>query len=355
MADEKRRIRQPTFRLTVDGKDISRTVNNRLINLTLTDNREGEADQLDIELGDEDGLLDIPARGAEIRCWLGWEGDGLTDKGRYTVDEIEHSGAPDRLTIRARSADLREGIATKREQSWHGTTIGQIVETIAKRNKLTPSVAAKLAKLTLGHIDQTSESDISFLQRLAGQFDAIATVKQKNLIFLPMGQATTASGAALPTVSIARSSGDQHRFTAQDREACVSVRAYYTDHASGNQREIIVRDTTKKENSKTYSSAEDVKTLRHVYASKTNAKRAAEAALKKAKRGVAQFSINLAEGRPEITPELPATVSGFKPVIDGQGWIVTRVTHTLNDSGLVTALEMESRVVIEMNVESDGE
>ncbi|MDI8752169.1 acetyl-CoA sensor PanZ family protein, partial [Salmonella enterica subsp. enterica serovar Montevideo] len=42
----------------------------------------------------------------------------------FTVDEIEHSGAPDRLTIRARSADFRETLNTRREKSWHQTTVG---------------------------------------------------------------------------------------------------------------------------------------------------------------------------------------------------------------------------------------
>lgn len=56
---------------------------------------------------------------------------------------------------------------------------------------------------------------------------------------------------------------------------------------------------------------------------------------------MASFSITLAIGRPELFPDLPATVSGFKPAIDNTDWILTRVTHTLSDNGLGTALELE--------------
>ena len=49
--------------------------------------------------------------GALLSPGMGWKG---TDdfKGEYTVDEVEHSGAPDSITIRARSADLRGSLKT---------------------------------------------------------------------------------------------------------------------------------------------------------------------------------------------------------------------------------------------------
>ncbi|MEB0038843.1 phage late control D family protein, partial [Pseudomonas sp. RTS2] len=80
----------------------------RLVSLELTDNRGIEADQLSITLSDHDGLLVMPSKGALAELWLGWSDTGLVSKGTYIIDEIEHSGAPDILSIRARSADLRK-------------------------------------------------------------------------------------------------------------------------------------------------------------------------------------------------------------------------------------------------------
>ncbi|MBI2306109.1 MAG: hypothetical protein HYU78_02290 [Rhodocyclales bacterium] len=90
-------------------------------------------------------------------------------------------------------------------------------------------------------------------------------------------------------------------------------------------------------------SADNVKTLRHVYSSKANAQRAARAEWRRLQRGVATFSITLARGRAELIPELPATVAGFKREIDSTDWILAKVTHSVSDAGFTTALELEIR------------
>ncbi|STO65214.1 Late control protein D protein [Escherichia coli] len=42
----------PAFSISIEGKDITTVLDNRLMSLTLTDNRGFEADQLDLELDD---------------------------------------------------------------------------------------------------------------------------------------------------------------------------------------------------------------------------------------------------------------------------------------------------------------
>jgi phage protein D len=340
--------KSPRFKILVGSKDISKLVNDRLVSVSLTDNRGFEADQLDITLDDSDGLLEIPPRGAIVSVSLGWSDSGLVDKGQYTVDEVEHSGAPDQLTIRARSADLRAGLSVKKERSWHQTTVGAIVETIAKQNNIQHRLGQGLAEQAISHIDQTSESDASFLSRLAKMFDAIATVKDSSLLFMKAGQATTASGQPLGKVLITRQSGDSHRFGIADRGAYSGVKAAWQNTKTAKKETTTVKRKPRKKKAagpgqgEVIQGADDnVKTLRHVYASKTNAERAAKAEWEKLQRGVAQFSITLAYGRPELFPELPASVSGFKPIIDKQDWIISRATHSLTDSGYTTALELE--------------
>jgi phage protein D len=317
----------------------------------LTDHRGLEADQLDVTLSDHDRKLDIPPRGAKLHVWLGWSDTGLLDKGIYVADEIEHSGTPDILTIRARSADLRDSFSDRKERSWHGKKCGEIVETIAGENGLTPACSPDLAGEAVEHVDQTGESDASFLTRLAEQFDAIATVKSGQLLFFKIGRGKSLSGEDLPTVSLTRQSGDRHRFSVADREGCKAVRAWWHDKKTAKKKEVIVRagDDDKKdkdkrkakEKQKTAVEDGNIKTLRHIYASAKNAKRGAKAALDKAQRGVATFSLSLARGRPEIFPDLPATVSGFKPAMDGRAWLVTEVKHSLSNSGMTTDIELE--------------
>lgn len=352
--------RSPAFSVTVDGYNITHLVNQRLVSLTLTDNRGFEADTLDLVLDDADGLLQLPRKGATVRVAIGWTDTGTVDKGSYVVDELEHSGAPDQLSIRARSADLREGLTTKRDQSWHATTVGDVIQTIAVRNDLLPSISQALASIAVEHLDQTNESDVNLLSRLAEWHGATATVKDGRLLFIPSGGGKTASGKPLPAVTIDRKEGDRHRFAVADREAYTAVRAYYFDVRKAMRGEVQVNDKTAKtirEQSTattatpatpetpdpSVSDTGNTKSLRHTYANKDNALRAAHAEWARLQRGVATFSLTLAEGRPELTPELPASVTGFKPQIDTIAWTLTKVMHSLTDSGYTTAVELEVR------------
>ncbi|WP_306309485.1 phage late control D family protein [Xenorhabdus yunnanensis] len=231
---------KPAFRLEINNKDISGKIQSRLISLTLTDNRGLESDQLDIELDDADGMLSLPRRGDVLTLELGWHGHSLTPKGKFVVDEIEHVGAPDRLTIRARSADFRGDLNVKRENSYHKQTLENIVSTIAARNQLKFQISKELQGISM-HIDQTNESDVSFLTRIAKQEGAIASVKNGELLFVLQGQNKTASGQAILPVLITRESGDSHRFSLSDREAYTSVVAQWQDTRIATKQTVKLR------------------------------------------------------------------------------------------------------------------
>ncbi|SDP45938.1 hypothetical protein SAMN04488595_109193 [Ralstonia sp. 25mfcol4.1] len=351
----------PVYRLRQGPKDITNRFAGRLISLTLTDNRGFEADQLDIELDDADGMLALPDKGTMLSLGIGWADTGVVDKGQYKVDELEHSGPPDRLTIRARSVDLSGGMTTRKERSFRGQTIGAIVGGIAAMNALASVVAPTLLGLVIDHIDQTGESDANFLTRLAKDHDAIATVKAGKLLFIKTGDAKSATGIKLPTVELTRASGDTHSFLIADRENYNGVKAYYQDARRAVKGEVVIDASNavkvvtkpaptkkrKKGQKKTVADVmanpnpDNVKVLRHTYASKTNAERAARAEWQRIQRGVASFRMTLARGRPELFPELPAVVRGWKPQIDSTRWIITRVTHNLSDHGYTTTLELE--------------
>jgi phage protein D len=175
----------PAFKVSIEDKDLTAIVSPRLINLTLTLCRGDESDQLDISLDDSDGKLALPPRGAQIALALGWQATGLVDMGKFTVDEVEHNGAPDTITLRARSANLIDTFKQQQEHSFHKTTLGAIIEAIAFRNELASGVSARLRDTAIEHIDQTHESDAAFLRRLGRKYDAVATVKNDTLLFIP--------------------------------------------------------------------------------------------------------------------------------------------------------------------------
>lgn len=353
----------PAFMLKLDNDDITQDFSDRLISLTMTDNRGFEADQLD----DTDGQIAMPPRGATLTLWLGWQGSALIKKGTFTVDEIEHRGAPDTLTIRGRSADFRGTLNSRREQSWHDTTLGQIVETIAARNKLTASVADTLKAVAVPHIDQSQEFDAVFLSRLADRNGASVSVKAEKLLFLKAGSGKTASGKPIPQMTLERGDGDRHQFAIADREAYTGVTAkwLHTKDPKPEKQKVKLKRKPKEKHlralqhpkatkapAKTKAKkeqearegeymtgeADNVLELTTIYATKAQAK------WDKLQRGVAEFSISLAIGRADLFPETPIAVKGFKRVIDDQAWIISRVVHNLNGNGYTTGLELEVKV-----------
>ena len=328
-------MKQPTpiYRITLDGNDLTSAIAPRLISLSLTETRGEDADTLDVSLEDSDGRLSIPKRGAVLDVAFGWQGTGLVNKGKFTIDEVEHAGTPDTITMRGRSASLSKGLGERREKSWHGQSIKTIVNTIAGKHKLTPKVAADLAKIVIGHIDQSNESDMSFLGRLAKRFDAVMNVKDGNLLFMPIGGAVTASGKPLTALNITRKHGDRHRYHVAEREAYEGVRAYWYENGKKKRHSVIVGG----ENN------QNMKVLPENYPSQAEAEAAATAELKRVKRGQATMNLELAIGIPELFPEMPVTLSGWKPEIDDTPWLLRRVSHELNNSGYTCGCEFEVR------------
>ena len=369
----------PAFMLTINSKDITGNISNRLRSLTLTDNRGFEADQLDIELDDADGLVELPIRGAVLTLFLGWKGFALVGKGSFTVDEVEHRGAPDTVTVRARSADFRGTLNSRREESWHDTTLGGVVEAIAARNKLGSSVAPELAKIPLPHVDQSQESDVKFLTRLAERNGGEISVKAGKLLLIKAGRGVTASGKAIQQVTISRSDGDRHQFSIADRGAYTGVTAKWLHTKDPKPQAQKVKLTRKEKEKKTSTAAhpkaktpvkvpearegeymageaDNVFALTTIFASKAQAMRAAQAKWDKLQRGVAEFSISLAMGRADLYPETPVRVTGFKRVIDEQSWIITKVTHSLSSGGFTTSLELEVKLSdVDYDSEEAGE
>jgi Bacteriophage probable baseplate hub protein len=82
-----------------------------------------------------------------------------------------------------------------------------------------------------------------------------------------------------------------------------------------------------------------VLSLRHRYANKTEALRAAYSALARSKRASGTISVRLAGFHPDLLAEGKVDLQGIHPDLTGE-WLVTRVTHPLSGT-LTTSFEAE--------------
>lgn len=323
---------RPVYAVTVDG--VSVPLHDRLVSLSVRRERGFEADSLEMVIDDTDGRVEIPPEDARVRVQIGWAPQGLgaadmTDLGEYVIDDTEHNGPPDQITIRGSSADFRAGLKEKRTESYDQTTLGGIIDEMAARHGLTAAVAPGLAAEFIEHIDQTDESDAHLLTRLGEQYDAVATIKEGRLLFTPSGQGRSASGLPLLPAVIQRSDGDAHTWSRPAREqGYTGVAVTWMDRSAFQAQELIVGDEG------------NLHRMRRTFPSEEEARSAAEAEWKRLQRADRTLRLTL-PGRGDLPPETPAVVHGFKADIDGSGWIVASDDHALDDNGWTVDVELE--------------
>lgn len=327
-------IKTPVCIITANNQPLNVLISSRILSVTVTDNRANEADELSIVLDDSDGALELPKRGVKLNCKMGFLGEDIHDKGDFVVDETEWSGTPDLITVKASSANFKSKIKEAKSKSYHRKKFGEIAAEVAKNHELTLVMTADLKAINLAHVDQTNESDLNLLQRLAKQNGAEMAVKKDRLLIFKAGSAKTASGKDLPAITLTRNDGDQFRYTEQDRESDhTGVSASYQDTGKAKREKAVAGEKGK------------VKHLKGTFANKEEAERASKAKMAEIKRQMAKFSITTAYGIPEISTESPVKLNGFKAEVDKLKWIVEKATHSYAKSGgLTSLLELEANI-----------
>jgi len=322
------------LRLTLDGADLADKINPRQVDLSLSERRGGEADELSVTLQNADGRLALPEPGKVLSLSLGWLSGadvpvGLVNKGRFTVDEVEASGPPDVVQIRARSIDLNGDYRKRRTQAWKGTTLGAVLDAIARRNGVSAQVHPDLAGKPLGSIEQHGKSDLAFVKDLGARYDALATWKDRKLLFMPIGSTTTAGGKPIPATTLTRQDGWSWRFTRVQRDEYDGAEATWHDQDSGKRKKVS-------------TGGQKAKRLKRVYASEADARQAAQAEASKRKRGSYQFEYELAIADTRLQPNQRVTLSGWGPKIDGVRWLLASVDTTLGSVGIKQRITLES-------------
>lgn len=332
----------PDFLIKQGDADISQNFRIRLLSLTITDKRGMEADTLTLELDDSDGKIVIPRRGELLSVYIGWQGAALFNKGTFSITEISHSGAADKLKIAGYSADIGSALKEKRSESYDRLTLGDLLQRIALRNTLQTSLLADLASIYIEHVDQTDESDSQFISRLARRFGTIAAIKFGKLMLIKPGNGTTASGKPLPDLSINRQQGDGHVLTIQKDAIYSGARARWLQLDKASSGLVTVHAANPQSSDAFLPLEQRYLVLPGLFNSKEEAARAAQAKWEESWKSSAQLTFELALGRAEIIPEMRVEVSGFKDLIDQQKWVVTEVVHTLNsNSGFTSKVTLE--------------
>ncbi|MFT9180354.1 MAG: contractile injection system protein, VgrG/Pvc8 family [Zymomonas mobilis] len=321
-------ILAPDFQILINGTDVSPKIRPRLINLDLHEYAGEQVDTLNIVLDDTDDRLEIPNIDGIIELKFGFKGQPLVNKGKFVFESLHYIDPARQLSITAHSAAVESAIKKRKDSSWHGTTLGAILKTIADRNQLTSRIDPTLASLASGSVHQQNESDLALVQRLARERDATGTIKNNHLIFIPKGTTETATGQQLQTLKIQKSAITNYTYDVTHVDAG-AIEAKW--HSKKQARYHIVK----------FGEGTATKRLSHCYYSAESAMQAARAEYNHRMRGDQKLQIYVATGLPALSVCQPVKTEGFKSVIDQQNWQITEVTHTLNNSGLITNFNLE--------------
>lgn len=331
---------KPAFSLTANSRDITTVVAERISSLTLSTETEHQSDELALTLWNTDPRWPIqkPPTGAVLTLALGYEG-ALRRMGAFVVSSLSGRGGKEQgrvMEIRARAVPYSEtpggvsGFQTQKTRSWRkGTTIGAMVTRMARDHGMEAGVSASLAGIHLQHFDQADESDISFLQKLAKAYDAVAKPAGGKLLFLNRGDAESASGQAIPAVSLTSGQVSEWSWSEDRHITPGTVVALY--HATRQARTYAV----------SVGSGEPVRRLRRKFRTVEDARAAAQAEMGRRARGSMELSLTLPGDATLNAGSALLLDASFDEGVDGN-WIVRRATHRLSkEEGFITELTCE--------------
>ncbi|CAA0091826.1 Uncharacterised protein [BD1-7 clade bacterium] len=303
------------IKTTVNGDDISATINDRLESLQVTDNAGLDSDTVAITLDDRDQAIVLPAINAEMEVWLGPVIKGqpqLTWAGLYTIDEIETDDHQGSLSIHGKAADMIGSLKAPRDQSHHDITLSQLLTTIAKRHNYTAAISDNLARKHYAHIDQRAQSDIDLLT-------SKATGKRLCIIQQDTGQ--TISGKPLEEIPLnAKAEGVYITARITGRSHYNSVKAYWQTPNAPTKRSLSV------------GGDEPQYTMADIYPSHQQASDAIDAKYKQLKRGGTELTIELPFD-PKYRAEHPVKLFNHR---HAGRYVIKESTHHIGSGNLAT-------------------
>ena len=320
---------RPDYRLEAGGADVTEAVRAHLVELRVTLTSDTASDSLSVTLDDVVGALARPAAERALRLSLGYVGAALAPMGVYYHTETDVDLAPRRLTVRAAAADYRRLATLKapRTRTFDDTTLGGLVAAIAGEHGYAAAVAPALAAQRLPHVDQTAESDLSLLHRLARHYDATLKAAGGRLVLMSRGAGRSAvAGALLPAFVAAPGAGDvlSGRVSWRGRPRYGSVVASYWDAGAARMMHVRAGDGA------------PAFVMRESRPDRAQAAADAAAHLARLSRQTAALDLALV-GNPALVAEGRITTRGWGEGTDGQ-WTITRAEHALSPAAYTTSI-----------------
>lgn len=317
----------PAYKITADKKDVTALIAQRLVSINITDETGLVSDTCEILLDNRDEKLEIPPRGAVLEVSLGYDDKPLTKMGSYIVETIEVSSPPLQMRVVGKASNtldknLTKKIKAPKSKSWHGYSLVGIITAIANNNGFKAAIDEYFTQIYISHLDQTDESDISFLNSLAQSYGAFVKLSLGKLLFFRKGTSISSSGKELPTIKLTAKEISDWKLRVSDMQKFGKVIAKWHNFSTGKEEDVFA------------GTDDPAYQVRYKFVSEARALEAAKAKLDEFKRGAENLTFSIA-GNPSLSAENKITFTDIK-YLKSKNWIITSVNHSLSDQGFTT-------------------
>ena len=302
----------------------------------MTTSTDGASDALELTLTAEIAPLVVPSSEV-LRPYLSAQNGKPHSMGEYVHVDTRLDLSPAKMTVRATAADFGGPLKDVRTRSWDDVLLGDLLEEIAGHyavpqagaaGSLTTAVSAGLASIRIAHVDQTNESDMHFVSRLARSYGATAKVVDRRLLFIAASDDASRSGTPLPAFTI----------PAGELLSATVKRSLQPEYGTVRARYVYYPGTIALNYD--VGSGEPVYTLREYFVGPDEAQAAAKAAYDRLRWRTAVLDATFV-GRPGLQAGYPFRLDS-PPAYRGL-WNVTRAVHRASESGYTTKIEADSR------------
>lgn len=266
---------KPIFKLVANNKDITDNINLNSSSITFKDEAGDLSDEISLTI---EGSFKKPKYEDELKLWLGTQENGLFFCGVFKVQSSTYKkGNTNCIEVKATATDFSKNLKIKRSLSYESISVKKIVQMIALRHEL--EVVSDFEDIFVLHVEQTSESDLHFLKRLADEYHALFSIKNQKIVFKKKIKDNKKS-TSLPRFTLEVNENSTISIQNINKTLYNSCKAIWRDTKENKQKSIIV------------GNGEPIKVIKNSFENEADAILKATASLQKANAGTKLGSIS---------------------------------------------------------------
>lgn len=348
------------IKLWIGGHDATDYINPYLKELTYTDSADGEADDLQFTLHDRDGHWCNdwqPTKGTKVKCTAAcknWEEPGKDIKllcGEFTIDEVEFSGPPTQVRIKALTSAMTTGLRDSRKsRAWQNSSFQNVAGQIAEEHNLELQYDGD--PCSFERKDQRSDSDLGFLNRQCRENGFNCKVHDGKLVIRDARKAEMQEPVlTIPMKGMMYSPTSWSFKTSSADTGYTEAKSVYTDPKKGKTHTAVVEAERSGDQ---YDEADKSITLDGRTESPADAARKAKAKLQDKNGKENTCSIDMM-GCPSLYAGQVISLTGYGTF--SGNYLIKKLTHKFSSSGYTTSAELskcrskEDKVVVAKSVE----